>query len=120
VGLGAGLVQETTALPHAWDSDCAQAHLCSQLSLSLCSCACVHLFSSHLFFGGVVAGCSYHCVWLVALDVHWAHFWIALSMAGVTAEPKESGGMGQCPCAHTHTPVCFPSSPCGGRVKVCV
>jgi hypothetical protein len=52
-------------------------------------------------FWEVVAGRSHHCVWLEALDAHWALLWIVLVAAGITIVPSESGGTGWHPSAHT-------------------
>jgi hypothetical protein len=79
----------------------AKAPNCGLSPLLPCTCTCVHLFFSSLFgewWQVTVAAVYGWWLWMCAGPV----LWIILSVAGVTAAPREFGTMGQHPCAHTH------------------
>jgi hypothetical protein len=83
-------------------------------SLSLCMCACTHLFFLSSLLGGVVTGRSCYHVQLVALEVY-----LTLPMDFLSYgrhPPCTQGPTTLC----TSAVVCFPSSPCGGGIRVWV
>jgi hypothetical protein len=114
VGLGQGA---TAPPPHPGQVILsAQDRPCSLSLLLLCSHACTHLFFLSSLLGEwkwVEVNTMYGWqLWMCSGPF----LWISLTVAGITAVPKESGGMGWCP----HVCAAFPSSPCGGGVRMCV
>jgi hypothetical protein len=110
VGLGTGLEQSTAAHSHDWDErPHPVAHLPKSLPLPTYECLHMLFFSSLL--GGVAVGRGHHHVWLAALDVCWA-----LSMDSLSYGRRSRCAQGPASLC-TSSPVCFPSSPCGGRLR---